>query len=57
MNTSASVASSTDVANGMRGITCCITRRIAPRVLAAAVAGTKPGQTELAVIGRGGSRR
>jgi hypothetical protein len=40
---------------GMRGITCCITSRIAPRMLAAAVVGTKSGQTALAVMGRAGS--
>ena len=57
MKTNESVAASTEVANGMCGITEDMTNRMTPVVLAAAVVGTKPGHTELTVIGRGASRR
>jgi hypothetical protein len=45
------------VAKGMWGRTWAISQCIAPEVLAAAVAETNPGQTTLAVMARGGSRR
>ena len=57
MKTNESVAASTEVANGMCGITEDMTNRMTPVVLAAAVAGTKPGHTALTVTGRGASRR
>ena len=57
MKTKESVAASTEVAKGMCGITDDITSRMTPVVLAAAVVGTKPGHTELTVIGRAASRR
>jgi hypothetical protein len=43
MKTRESVAASTEVANGMCGMTEDITNRMTPLVLAAAVAGTKTG--------------
>jgi hypothetical protein len=43
MNKNESAAASALVASGMRGRTWAISQRIAPEVLAAAVAGTNPG--------------
>ena len=50
MKVNESVASATEVANGMWGMTTDMSSRMGPVVLAAAVVGTNPGHTAFAVI-------